>query len=530
MINLEIQPVHDNSRDCLEDMLVSIAEWYGCGYELMFSESLEFRYIWKDAEIVTLGNTLTPEKNFFKCLEAYHGLKTILRRPKDNQQLLQLVIDELTQKHPNIIQFDSFWSPWELDYKKIHSTHICSITGYDPQVQVLYCTDPYRMKYMEILPLENFLEGTEKEIYFFVFAPGFKQEINWRQILQTAVKRMNDLDTGRNAFDILRHFAALLDKYLDFELEFPTLERLWRSPLYVNINNIARGRNQFAKSLWYLSEQLGITDLGILSQKYSQLAQEWNSLVSLLVKGAYSRKSDTIKYQISERLRQLAGKEEILTEKMAGLIENADHLPDDKFECFDNSGPGTDMECPAVKSIEYLDLSQSMNNQGFGDYDDPSCAADFTGLGECLLVEGICSQQEIIIDNMRFRFPRLGIDVNDNVSCQGQFITVPGIKCELLMFLGCAEWGNFSGKATIYYENNYQEDILLQFSDWFSSRPLYGEKIAWAGWATKKVSKNVKERRQLYAQYCKAINDRPMIGIRLPECANIHIFSISVGC
>ena len=171
-----------------------------------------------------------------------------------------------------------------------------------------------------------------------------------------------------------------------------------------------------------------------------------------------------------------------------------------------------------------LNLGPYYNNQAFG---EANAVADLTGGGEYFLLDG----QGGLQDTVAHQHIRFGISASpgqgcDNISCQGQIIEVENREYNGMWILGCGEWGDPQGVMGIQYEGGDIDGIPVQITDW-AWPPRYGESIALTfPIARKEKMAFVPESGYLFALHLPMTGGRPVHKLLLPDCPNMHIFSI----
>ena len=123
-------------------------------------------------------------------------------------------------------------------------------------------------------------------------------------------------------------------------------------------------------------------------------------------------------------------------------------------------------------------------------------------------------------------------DLPDNIACDRQVIDVDIEHPKYLALLACSEFGSFKEKIHLVYDS---KDVKFDigFTSWLAQLPEYGEAIAITG----KGVVRKKDSAECYPFpvhiYSRILQLDPEYGhlksVVLPECINIHIFSISVG-
>lgn len=524
MVKLEIIPTHETLRDCFEDSIASIALSFRQGCELLFSRAWDFNFAPELLATQTLGNSIQYPNNTPACLAKYYGIIPKPYQTKDTDGLIELIKSELLNGRPVIVRIDVCGCPWLPEYRtEVHRHHSCVISGFNDNEAKFYATDPYFVKDSLEFPFTDFKNAYMEYTFFFTIQENYGEIDNWQDLLRDTLNNVNRSGSNPNIFTMIQNFAETAKTNLDFEKEFPDIynnNTVWIYPLYSNLNNAARRRMQFIGTLQFLANKFDNKNLTILAKKFQRLFAKWSMVTSLIVKGAYQRKADFLVKEISDRLMEIAKDEEELANLISQMIKSEDFVIE-----WDDSILVNEIK---ISEITYLDLKDAMNNKGFGDYRTGDCQADFTGMGEYILTDGIPLDSILQVNTMRFQLSPIQNDMNDNISCTGQVINVAAFASGM-MFLGCSEWGSFSGDVIINYENGTNESFSLELTDWYLSKPLFEDTMAWSVQTVKRSNVIVKEVRYLYAQYHPLKQNGFVASITLPNCPNMHLFAISVG-
>ncbi|OPZ90961.1 MAG: hypothetical protein BWY74_02129 [Firmicutes bacterium ADurb.Bin419] len=189
------------------------------------------------------------------------------------------------------------------------------------------------------------------------------------------------------------------------------------------------------------------------------------------------------------------------------------------------------LDSDKYKEYKYIDLSEYLNNEGFGQSLSQSTTADLTKKGEYFLTNDLLERSTWTIDDMKFIFPQIIDGIKDNISCDGQ--TIQGFNgCyRSVMILGCSEWGNYSENLEIEYSNGDKDTLCINLSDW-AFTPVFNEKIAWSGQAAVRKDGETKLwdfTARLFAKAYKICDNKEIVKIKLPRRNNMHIFALTLA-
>jgi len=132
---------------------------------------------------------------------------------------------------------------------------------------------------------------------------------------------------------------------------------------------------------------------------------------------------------------------------------------------------------------------------------------------------------EIKINDISFIFPDKSPDKYDNITCEEQIIYIPSAKYSTVYVLGLCEWGDFSEKINLQFEDHISEEIEVFFLDWFNYK-----------WPSKyyDINKNCEvaikaNYNSIYYNRCCICNSSKVLkSITLPYNPNMHIFGITL--
>jgi predicted GH43/DUF377 family glycosyl hydrolase len=137
-------------------------------------------------------------------------------------------------------------------------------------------------------------------------------------------------------------------------------------------------------------------------------------------------------------------------------------------------------------SVPYSNLAAAFNNTGISDDSNPGNAS-FDGGPDSYSAEGLAAAGltlggQVTADGLTFTWPNVAAGQPDNVTGNGQAISLPGVGTgTVLGFLGAADSGPQSGPVTVTYTDGTTQTSQLGFSDWTlgagSQSPSFGNQI-----------------------------------------------------
>lgn len=530
---MNIKPIHSGAFHCEQDLIAMVAKWQGLDFEFMFVKNWGFNYRPGNGGLFCdkIDGDLGDEQSE---LLKYHGIQLVKEEAITAEQILNRVKRELNSGYPVPVLMDTFWCPWDAGFQKLghDAEHFLVMVGLDLENERFYCVDTIYMKYWEPLPLEFFFKGQRGICGRFVFSEPLVKEIEWRSIILDAVDRLYSKEKFGNAFEAMRCFAGDLAKEFDIAKETQGYRNFLRAKIYRQVFEIARGRKQFAKSLEYLAKKLNLGTLGKLAGELERAGSKWESVRAMLLKMYKMYTREALMGKIAKTIREAADEEERIAQQLLIICRNKE-LPE-RIKPGPINQTGSRIQGKKIRDfcggMELLDLAVYFNNHGCGSSHFENCQADLNGLQEFFLCESMPKKGIFEVAGMKFLFPLLADGINDNISCLSQVIAVKQGQYSRIMFLGCADEGSFSEPVVIFYEGGEVEELYLNLSCWWLY-PDYGEMIAWEGrFATRTIDKVhvAPNRGRLYAQDYNLNQNKVVVGIKLPENMNMHLFAISL--
>lgn len=520
---LEIIVKYDNTFNCLENLIVSVAKWLGYNYEMFFLDCWEFNYSKNDK----IGNAIKlNEMCGYDYLEIYHGLKMEyyeIGNLADKMSCLNSIKEQISKKIPVIVGMNPYWCPWFIEkYQKINSRHACLILGMDKEnnldlVDIQYANNGYTLSY------NDFIYGS---LYYIIFKPLNKSNvnINIRDIINNHI-------LNKDFVGMFLQLKSFLDDInnLDFDKEIEGYENNpTGAPIFKNIYKISQSRRKFSASLMYLNKYLPNDSnlLNILSDKMKCVGEQWLSIFGMLCKAYYSiNRRDKIKERIVEKITDVIKEEERIFHQLVHLDEYNLHItpPFNKELSIEINENITD--------YAYINIEKYFNSQGFSGKDINKTTAEISNGGRFLLSEGI-KNDTWIIDDMKFALCNIREEFNDNISCFGECIILNSIdKYKYIMFLGYSEFGNHYDKVELIFRDNTKELIPIEFTSWLV-KPVFNEKVIFKGHGAIKMGSDVKMLPNDVYLFAKKypINYQGVIErIILPKCPNIHLFALTLA-
>ena len=514
---LNITPLKIDGLDCFENIVVSILNWKINSYELSFVESWGFSYDYDKVDSSNiLGNKISSGKrNVVGNITKYYGVNVVNHRKEGVQEVLNDIKNELSKGLPVGIFIDPFYCPWEPDYKFEHGKHFCAIVGINEGGDFI-CIDSLPIILESVLSFKDFNDGYQDYVTF-DFSNILLNNFNLKKILNSCISELGLYSNKNNAFSDMRLFADSIENSLNIHSEIDGYTNSWSVPLLINITEIYGGRFQTAKLLTYLQDVFHDDYLLLLLERFKSIVKKWNIIRGLFYKISMTAGGAKKLISIANKIREVADFEETTADMIYKFLRDETILIS-KYS-FNNTNDKLDL---SNFDVIFLDITKYFNNKGFG-----TPEGNFSRTGEYFLTEGLPTNKMLDIQGMKFIFPDVIENMYDNISCKGQVIQLSNVDCSGLMLLGCGEWGSFEKNLIINYKNGTSEVLKIAFSDW-SGNPLFEESIGWQGKYVAKTNISIKRMGRIFAKVYSINNSGSINSICLPNCENMHIFSISL--
>ncbi len=317
MVN--IKPLHNDNRNCYEDVAVTVCGWWKRRHELMYRESWNFDYDAFDRiPPVGLGKLLKPNNpNEFVFFCKHSGIGLAAHHNSNPEEVLEVVKNTLAHNQCiAITNMDIFWIPWDTNYQISHASHAFLVVGFDESNSSLICTDPYFGKQNEPLPVDHFICGYGGGYDVFSLVEEENLQISWSEVVESAALKLLSRDPIGNAFDKMRIFAEHIELYFSPSEEMRGHSGFLTMPLYTNVQSIARGRKQFAELLQYFIGTYGIDELHPYCEILKQVGIKWDALKVLFAKVFVSSNVEAIKEKVPAKIREIADLEEKIANEL----------------------------------------------------------------------------------------------------------------------------------------------------------------------------------------------------------------------
>ena len=526
---LDIEPLFEGiSFNCISDQILSYTRWLGRRHELSYSETWRFRFRSFEEDIPSGFDNFNT--NQYILLEKYHGIRMVKHDLTAPEEMYSLLEQELCLNRPLMIFVDSFWLPWDVCYQINHTQgHFFWAVGYDKEDGEIYCSDGSSSA-KGILPKENYINGFKPTCYTFpVIGKDNSNKVDWRDIIKSNLEEL--VNDTHDSFHEIVVFAQKLREFvyqMNVENEKACYDKLY--DMCIGLDYASINRKLYAILLNYLAEQKN--DLLDISQEITMSAYKWAQTRHLVLKGLAAHNLKNVIEKIYIRITNIAAEEKRIANKLKELYQDADSILSVKTD----AEPAIGNAVSEKEFVQPIEIALYYNNKGLS-YDFYKGSANLTGLGNYIQFEEHIGGRLITSNQMSFRLPIIADDKNDNISCLGQIIDIPRGKYIGIQLLGCADWGEHVENLILYYEDGKMDSITFGFADYYKfdtwNKTLnFNQKIVLRARPVECKSGTARymdRDANIYGSSFYFNRKGAFINrIKLPDCPNIHLFSLSL--
>lgn len=326
---IDIKPVRDETLNCIEGIIASVANHYSVDYRLMFLASWGFKFdILNTSNVCGVGERLgwrtrTSEQSLIESLQKYHGYIMKNHDSLSNKQVKFLVQKELELGYPVVTYIDGFGCPWNMAYQKSHIPHYILIIGICEEAGNYICIDPFCTDKVEQINFES-LGETIKRCYTCRFEYFIQKELNWKHILEENLSRLLETkEEGLNTFDRMRLFAEEI-RNMDIEYEKGKIDDYNFIQILMKIKFLENSRKNIVVALKCLNEIQNEIDFLDYEERIFYISNLWNKLKSIILKAMMILDSKLQLDRASSIAYEILRCEETLAYDLRLLVMSAD--------------------------------------------------------------------------------------------------------------------------------------------------------------------------------------------------------------
>ncbi|RKD30239.1 hypothetical protein [Lacrimispora algidixylanolytica] len=322
----EIQPYHKRGYLCIDDIVKSVADYFGKEHMYLHAKGLNFTYSPKIVEgegvlskLRTSCNYPTYLKNFTKelnYLKDFIGLDVEYVTDLTKEELLSHIRRNLKESNPVAIISSTYYIPWyEQYYNKVNKLHTFLVT--DINDKTMSCVDGFLTQDLIKLELEN-LEDYRGILIFRAVKP--KKELNLHNVLAQMIQELEKNHKLENS-DSIRIFAKDVYNITFLESEKERYSDLDYSDFMIGLKFMEYGRKNLGDLFYYLSNIFTAYSKSLLDiqSKIDSISEQWKMVVVFIVKGYYSDQTAYYAKRASEQLLDIAKAEEEVTKLIVSL-------------------------------------------------------------------------------------------------------------------------------------------------------------------------------------------------------------------
>lgn len=510
---------------CVDRVIHGIAVWLGKDYEMMFAESWGFKYS-RDKNNGLVSSGLSDNTGMkYTLLKEYHGIEISEHMGKCTEYELELIKKEISNNKPVIIEVDNYWCPWNFQsYKRYNLLHWLIVIGFDYETQELICIDAELAKGGKRLDKEHFLKASNG--YLLLNYGNPKKEICIESILKNAIDRLVNEEKGINIFKQLEELSEDVKLSLDIDKEVLNHEsNPIAANLFQKLYQISCGRKHFALTLKYIDEKKNIPEILPIISMLNLASDNWSSIFGMLAKAYYVKDRKKIINKIASKISEVANLEKQIVISIKKILKGDNNLNLISEEKYDNYSDEIDQ-------YSFIDLTNYLNGKGVCIDGGTKFEAELSNPNRYIILKSIPQNGILSVENMKFDINNMAFNNLDNIFCNGQEIDINKENCKCIMFLACSEFSSYTEEVKVIYENDISETLKLKVTSWLSNKPVYDEVVALSGSGAVNSGDKVNVypfQVSLFAKCYSLKRQGKIKKIIMPNCLNIHIFSITIG-
>ncbi|MCD1260583.1 hypothetical protein B5M42_017410 [Paenibacillus athensensis] len=520
---LELEPLKSEGGDCFDDVVVTLDNWFGRGYELMYADSLRFEFQEGDASQTIGARMVTRFHTHLDLLQNYHGYRIEVHSEISAERGLSIIREQLAKNCPVGLINDSFYNPWDIKYQNSHYyTHIMVVVGIDNETNDLLIVDPFFELKNIRLPYDHYEAGLVAcmtiEAGEMTYNSKNKLLAHLRQqLVEQHEATMSGIRAMTEAFRSIR-----------FEDEMAGYTIFAECPLFAKFSMLMHGRYNYPKTLEYLALNYDMPPLADIAEEFKALAAKWSTLRGLIMKMSYipnAASEPKLMNNLTTRLQTIVELESDIVSRLIPLLGEDEQAAAAAAALGGNRVQEVEADLQ-VRHITPIDLRQLCDLRGVENSTD---SADLDSDGYFFCREGAPDEPVLHVGDMSFAFPAVLDDRPDHFLCLSQSVELPQDSYRGLMILGCCDRGGYEDQATIEYADGTSEQVTIGFSDWWDGKTVKGQSIAWKAYLGRQATRKLEQRVHMFARKIPlSATGRTAVRIVMPMMPSIHLFGLSM--
>lgn len=534
---IDLDPIHFEHNDCLEDQLISVIGWFRKDIPIdhliwHLCEVWNFTFKESKNQKTSLGRALVSDAfTEYEVYKKYYGVAVNLHTIETLDDFIEVAKKELSMDRPVVIIQKSYWIPWDPNFKiNKEYTHAYIVLDIDLEQKRMIAADGLYMQKNVSIPFENVRKGFTGEYYTFHLednAVTLKEgSETWRNSLKPMLEKVHVENNQDSMFHHMNEFADRVELLNELSLENQAGSTDFvTSDLYNALSTIINSRKKIARFMKYLEGRNNIKRFSDFVVLFDLAATKWYDIQHKFLKASFLSDFSVMRNRIAMSIREVAELEKNIALDLQNFI-----LLYDQNVSNQRAISNAMKEPEKYKKISLVNLENCFNNKGFGEIGHDG--ASFAAGGQFFSTKHLPEKAIWDVKGIKFHVPNITKISLDNLTCNGQIISVEKDQYNCFMLLGCSEQNSFTDEVEIYYSDGSNEKVIISLSDWYLP-PQFEDCIAWQGNIVEKVDGSSILSTHLYqifaSKYRMNLDNKHIISIKLPECLNMHLFAISLG-
>jgi len=321
---LKLQPFHKEGNICVDDNIISVANYFKKNYAYMYVNGLNFTYEPKIVHGESVLNKIRTSCIYptYDYLQDFVGLNIEIRLRADfsKDELISFIKKSIAENIPIGIFLDAYCIPWNVKcYQKFHMPHSFLVIDINDKEEYILCVDGFLSTKTEQLSFENLFMYTSVMVFKSI---PLKETVSFNKIIQQIINGLQENNKLDNC-DSIRAFSLDIQRTIFTDEEKALYRDLENSQFLFGLKTIEYGRKNLADMFFYMSNQFidQRENLLLLQSKLNSIAEQWKLVIVFLIKGFYSNQPFHYMNKAAELLLSIANNEENVTQLLLSLIK-----------------------------------------------------------------------------------------------------------------------------------------------------------------------------------------------------------------
>ena len=311
---IKIQPLRIRNLNCYDNNIIAdISRLFKRDYRLSLLGEFDFTYrnIDKTEELLDYNDIYTGDILYVPQMLSRFASISLEHIEVNNKESIFMFIEQVLSyieyDFPVGVGIDSYYLPWNPQFKNLHRRHYFLIIGFDLNEGVFYCLDSYLSKQINKIPISLIYHEYDR----LILVKGIENEKSYS--INIIIKELESclFNSGKLLnCDSIRGFAKdiLSNRFLkDQRVSGDLLEK---SNLLFRLTDVADSRYNFSQALYSLATTKRCDAFSKTTEKVLDVYEYWKLLKNIIVKGYISGRVIMSFHKASELLNKIAVKEE----------------------------------------------------------------------------------------------------------------------------------------------------------------------------------------------------------------------------